>query len=155
MLVLNESQMWQAVTLDEVLEAVEDAFAIHRSGRYLMPDRSVAEQDGDKLMFIGKLIQLLQHQHGNPGIIPRQNPLNLRVIPVIILNHRPEIRSPVIPVHQLQLINSRARIPKGPVNHLHCLILCHSVQVNLHKRFIHIQSISVFCHPFRLLNSGL
>lgn len=52
MLVLNESQMWQAVTLDEVLEAVEDAFAIHRSGRYLMPDRSVAEQDGDKLMFM-------------------------------------------------------------------------------------------------------
>ena len=89
-------------------------------------------------------IQFLQHQHGNPGIIPRQNPLNLRVIPVIILNHRPKIRSPVIPVHQLQLISSRARIPKGPVNYLHCLILCHSVQVNLYKRFIHINSIPVF-----------
>ena len=251
MLVLNESQMWQAVTLDEVLEAVEDAFAIHRSGRYLMPDRSVAEQDGDKLMFmpcfldsvigtkmlaefpknpekglpylsglvilnnrengqvqailnggaltamrtgavggvgirylapesaervglvgcgvqgfhqllyachvrkirevrlfdaykqdlsdfIGKLIQLLQHQHGNPGIVSRQNPLYLRVIPVIILNHRPEICSPVVSVHQLQLIYGRARIPKGPVDRLHRLILRHPVQVNLYKRFAHI-----------------
>ena len=52
MLVLNESQMWQAITLDEVLEAVEDAFAIHKSGHFLMPDRSVAEQNGDKLMFM-------------------------------------------------------------------------------------------------------
>ena len=52
MLVLNESQMWQAITLDEVLDAVEDAFAIHKSGHFLMPDRSVAEQNGDKLMFM-------------------------------------------------------------------------------------------------------
>ena len=52
MLVLNESQMWQAITLDEVLDAVEDAFAIHKRGHFLMPDRSVAEQNGDKLMFM-------------------------------------------------------------------------------------------------------
>ena len=45
MLILNENEMWQAVTLPEVIEAVEDAFAIHKSGRFHMPDRMVAQRD--------------------------------------------------------------------------------------------------------------
>ena len=45
MLILNENEMWQAVTLPEVIEAVEDAFAIHKSGHFHMPDRMVAQRD--------------------------------------------------------------------------------------------------------------
>ncbi|MBE5900803.1 MAG: ornithine cyclodeaminase family protein [Lachnospiraceae bacterium] len=52
MIILNEKEMWTAVALDEVLDAVEDAFAIHRGGNYLMPDRHVVEEKGDKLMFM-------------------------------------------------------------------------------------------------------
>lgn len=73
MLILNKEEMWQAVTLPEVIEAVEDAFAIHKSGWFHMPDRMVAEQNGDKLMympcFLDSVIstKMLAEFPGNPA----------------------------------------------------------------------------------------
>ncbi|MDD6072676.1 MAG: ornithine cyclodeaminase family protein [Clostridium sp.] len=52
MRILNEEEMWSAVTLEEVMEAVEDALAIHKSGNYLMPDRLAATRNGNTIMFM-------------------------------------------------------------------------------------------------------
>jgi len=38
MLFLSEQEMWQSVTLEDVMDAIEDAYAIHKSGNYKMPD---------------------------------------------------------------------------------------------------------------------
>ena len=42
MLFLSEQEMWQSVTLEDVMDAIEDAYAIHKSGNYKMPDRFIA-----------------------------------------------------------------------------------------------------------------
>lgn len=34
MLFLSEQEMWQSVTLEDVMDAIEDAYAIHKSGNY-------------------------------------------------------------------------------------------------------------------------
>ncbi|MBP3926580.1 MAG: ornithine cyclodeaminase family protein [Clostridium sp.] len=52
MRILNEEEMWSAVTLEEVMEAVEEALAIHKSGNYLMPDRLAATRNGNTIMFM-------------------------------------------------------------------------------------------------------
>ena len=41
MLFLSEQEMWQSVTLEDVMDAIEDAYAIHKSGNYKMPDRFI------------------------------------------------------------------------------------------------------------------
>ena len=45
MLFLSEQEMWQSVTLEDVMDAIEDAYAIHKSGNYKMPDRFIAQRD--------------------------------------------------------------------------------------------------------------
>lgn len=37
MIILNEQEMWEAVSLNEVMDAIENAFAIHKAGSYVMP----------------------------------------------------------------------------------------------------------------------
>ena len=34
MLFLSEQEMWQSITLEDVMDAIEDAYAIHKSGNY-------------------------------------------------------------------------------------------------------------------------
>lgn len=52
MIILNRQQMWDAVTLDEIMDAVEKAYAIHKSGAYYMPDRFVAARDKDMMLYM-------------------------------------------------------------------------------------------------------
>ena len=52
MRILNGTEMWNAVTLTEVMDAVEDAYAIHKSGRYTMPDRFCAARGGDLMLYM-------------------------------------------------------------------------------------------------------
>lgn len=52
MLILNETDMWKAVTLNEVMDGIEEAYAIHKAGNYKMPDRMVAERGGDMMLYM-------------------------------------------------------------------------------------------------------
>lgn len=73
MIVLNERDMWQAVTLDEIMAAVEKAYAIHKSGAYHMPDRFIAAKEKDLMLympcFTDEVIgtKMLAEFPGNPG----------------------------------------------------------------------------------------
>ena len=53
MLFLSEQEMWQSVTLEDVMDAIEDAYAIHKSGNYKMPDRFIAQRDALYAVFSG------------------------------------------------------------------------------------------------------
>lgn len=52
MIVLNEKEMWQAVTLYDVMDAVEKAYELHRLGKYRMPDRSAAPNGENVMMYM-------------------------------------------------------------------------------------------------------
>ena len=41
MLFLSEQEMWQSVTLEDVMDAIEDAYAIHKSGCRIVLSHSV------------------------------------------------------------------------------------------------------------------
>ncbi len=52
MILLNERDMWQAVSREDVMTSVEEAYAIRKSGRFHMPDRYLAERDGNIMMYM-------------------------------------------------------------------------------------------------------
>ena len=52
MLFLSEQEMWQSVTLEDVMAAIEDAYAIHKSGNYKMPDRFIAQRDKNMMLYM-------------------------------------------------------------------------------------------------------
>ena len=52
MLFLSEQEMWQSVTLEDVMDAIEDAYAIHKSGNYKMPDRFIAQRDKNMMLYM-------------------------------------------------------------------------------------------------------
>ena len=52
MIILNEREMWQAVTLEDVMGAIEKAFDMHRRGDYLMPDRFIAQKEKDMMLYM-------------------------------------------------------------------------------------------------------
>lgn len=52
MIFLNEQEMWEAVTLTDVMNSIEKAFEIHRKGEYLMPDRFIAKQDKNMMLYM-------------------------------------------------------------------------------------------------------
>ena len=52
MLFLSEQEMWQSVTLEDIMDAIEDAYAIHKSGNYKMPDRFIAQRDKNMLLYM-------------------------------------------------------------------------------------------------------
>lgn len=52
MQITNETDMWNCVTLDEVMHAIEDAYEIHRTGKYLMPDRFIAGRDKNLMLYM-------------------------------------------------------------------------------------------------------
>lgn len=52
MIILNEKEMWQAVTLEDVMESVEKAYEMHRNGDYLMPDRFIAQKEKDMMLYM-------------------------------------------------------------------------------------------------------
>lgn len=52
MQIINELEMWKAVTLTEVMDAIEDAYEIHRTGKYLMPDRFFAAKDKNLMIYM-------------------------------------------------------------------------------------------------------
>ena len=52
MIILNEQQMWDAVTLEDIMSAVEKAYEIHKAGTYYMPDRFIAARDKDLMMYM-------------------------------------------------------------------------------------------------------
>mgnify|MGYP001107873825 CR=1 FL=1 len=52
MLFLSEQEMWQSVTLKDVMDAIEDAYAIHKSGNYKMPDRFIAQRDKNMMLYM-------------------------------------------------------------------------------------------------------
>lgn len=57
MRILNEKDMWESITLDDVMESIEHAFAVHRSLDYVMPDRLAVEKGGNILMFMPCLMR--------------------------------------------------------------------------------------------------
>ena len=52
MLFLSEQEMWQSITLEDVMDAIEDAYAIHKSGNYKMPDRFIAQRDKNMMLYM-------------------------------------------------------------------------------------------------------
>lgn len=52
MQIINEKEMWNAITLTEVMDAIEDAYEIHRQGSYLMPERFIAARDKDLMLYM-------------------------------------------------------------------------------------------------------
>ena len=52
MLFLSEQEMWQSVTLEDVMDAIEDAYAIHKSGNYKMLDRFIAQRDKNMMLYM-------------------------------------------------------------------------------------------------------
>lgn len=52
MLILNEKDMWNAITLEEVMDAIEDAYQIHKQGNYKMPDRFIAARDQNMMLYM-------------------------------------------------------------------------------------------------------
>lgn len=52
MLFLSEQEMWQSVTLEDVMDAIEDAYTIHKSGNYKMPDRFIAQRDKNMMLYM-------------------------------------------------------------------------------------------------------
>ncbi len=52
MLYLNDSQMRKAVKYEEMLDAIEEAFLQHHSGRYYMPDRYTAESENRRMLYM-------------------------------------------------------------------------------------------------------
>lgn len=52
MQIINEKEMWNAVTLTEVMDAIEDAYEIHRQGNYLMPERFIAAKDKNLMLYM-------------------------------------------------------------------------------------------------------
>jgi len=71
--VLNEKEMWSCVTLEEIMGAVERAYAIHRSGSYVMPDRYVAQRGSNMMLYMPCFIdgaigtKVLAEFPGNPA----------------------------------------------------------------------------------------
>ena len=52
MLFLSEQEMWQSITLEDVMDAIEDAYAIQKSGNYKMPDRFIAQRDKNMMLYM-------------------------------------------------------------------------------------------------------
>lgn len=52
MIILNEHEMWNAVTYEESMHAIEKAYSIHRSGRFVMPDRMIAKREENLIMYM-------------------------------------------------------------------------------------------------------
>ena len=52
MLFLSEPEMWQSVPLEDVMDAIEDAYAIPKSGNYKMPDRFIAQRDKNMMLYM-------------------------------------------------------------------------------------------------------
>ena len=52
MQIINEKEMWKAITLTEVMDAIEDAYEIHRQGNYLMPERFIASRDKNLMLYM-------------------------------------------------------------------------------------------------------
>ena len=52
MQIISETDMWKAITLEEVMDAIEDAYEIHRQGRYLMPDRFIAAREKNMMLYM-------------------------------------------------------------------------------------------------------
>lgn len=73
MIILNEQEMWEAVSLNEVMDAIENAFAIHKAGSYVMPDRYIAQKEKNMMLympcFINDMIgtKMLAEFPGNPS----------------------------------------------------------------------------------------
>jgi len=73
MFVLNEKEMWKCVSLEEIMGAVEHSYDIHRSGNYVMPDRYVAQRDGNMMLYMPCFIdgaigtKMLAEFPGNPA----------------------------------------------------------------------------------------
>jgi len=79
MLILNESDIIQAVDFNELLKSVEEAFLIQEAGNFNMPNRMHVEQDGNVLLlmpcftddlFSTKLVSIFPENinHGKPVI---------------------------------------------------------------------------------------
>lgn len=73
MIVLNEQEMWKCVSLEEIMGAIERAYAIHRSGGYVMPDRYVAQRGSNMMLYMPCFIdgaigtKMLAEFPGNPA----------------------------------------------------------------------------------------
>ena len=73
MIVLNEQEMWSCVSLDELMAGIEQAYAIHRSGNYVMPDRYVASRGNNLMLYMPCFIdgaigtKMLAEFPGNPS----------------------------------------------------------------------------------------
>ena len=52
MKILSGSEMWDAVTLNDVMDAIEDSYRIHKAGSYVMPDRFVASRDQNMMLYM-------------------------------------------------------------------------------------------------------
>ena len=52
MIFLNEKEMWNSVSLKDVMDSIEEAYTIHKSGCYHMPDRYAAPRDKDLMIYM-------------------------------------------------------------------------------------------------------
>lgn len=52
MKVLSGEEMWEAVTLDDVMDAIEDSYSIHKKGNYTMPDRFIASRGKNMMLYM-------------------------------------------------------------------------------------------------------
>lgn len=52
MRILTEEQMWQAVSLENVMDAIEQSFCIHKQGNYVMPNRFIASRGKDMMLYM-------------------------------------------------------------------------------------------------------
>ena len=52
MIIINEKEMWDAVTLHDVMDAIEKAYEIHRKGDYYMPERFIAAKEKNMMLYM-------------------------------------------------------------------------------------------------------
>jgi ornithine cyclodeaminase/alanine dehydrogenase-like protein (mu-crystallin family) len=52
MIFLNEKEMWNSVSLNDVMDSIEEAYAIHKSKRFSMPDRYIAPRDSNMMIYM-------------------------------------------------------------------------------------------------------
>ena len=52
MIIINEKEMWEAVTLHDVMGAIEKAYEMHRKGDYYMPERFIAAKEKDMMLYM-------------------------------------------------------------------------------------------------------
>lgn len=59
MRILNEQDMWNAVSLNDVMNAIENAFAIHKAGSYVMPERYIAQKENNMMLYMPCFIETM------------------------------------------------------------------------------------------------